>query len=412
MSKFRSISFIVHRWIGVSASLFLIVIFLSGAVLTFGKELDWLFKPAMRVEAQSSALEWQKMVEMVRQAYPKGRIINILAPHRPNYAAIAEVRFPNSSVKRVFVNPYSGEVRGDEYRLQSIHRVVREFHRTLFYYPMGTFFVTLLSIPLALSLITGLIHYRDWWKGLFLLRLGTPKARGDLHRLLGLWSLWFMLIMVVTGLWYFAENYMLRYGIRPSEAVYPSYPQEQMQQYQSAGNELSIDQMLYIAEKAFPEMEVRAIMSPSPAKPTFIGGQADSVLTRDRGNYLMINPYTGEIDELQRVSELRGIDRWAESSDPIHYGDGFGLISQFIWAFFSLVVVALMVLGLQVASKRQQVDGYRKPGLFKTTGIWGGLSALILALAIAAGIYAGMHTHESTMSPLYKTNEYGSSQKG
>ena len=58
------------------------------------------------------------------------------------------------------------------------------------------------------SLITGLVVYKKWWLGWFRFRVNRTRRIffGDLHRLAGIWSIWFLMIIGATGAWYFVER--------------------------------------------------------------------------------------------------------------------------------------------------------------------------------------------------------------
>src|SRR3546814_4595187 len=60
---------------------------------------------------------------------------------------------------------------------------------------------------LAASLVTSLIFYKRFWRGFFKLQThrGAKVFWSDLHKLTGLWGLWFVTLIAVTGIWYLAE---------------------------------------------------------------------------------------------------------------------------------------------------------------------------------------------------------------
>ena len=80
-----------------------------------------------------------------------------------------------------------------------------QLHAYLLIPTWGYAIVCSFAFFLLASLVTGLITYRKFWRGFF----RKPRRRnlrtlmGDLHRLGGLWSIWFLVIMIDTGLWYF-----------------------------------------------------------------------------------------------------------------------------------------------------------------------------------------------------------------
>jgi uncharacterized iron-regulated membrane protein len=72
----------------------------------------------------------------------------------------------------------------------------------------GVPLVALMSIPLLLMLASSLFIYKRWWRGFLTWpRKGKPRLTwGDVHRLAGVWSLGFMLLIGVTAFWYLVES--------------------------------------------------------------------------------------------------------------------------------------------------------------------------------------------------------------
>ena len=76
-------------------------------------------------------------------------------------------------------------------------------------YSWGWYLVSLLGLPLLASLITGLVVYKRFWKGFFKptlrFRHGARIFWGDFHRLSGIWSIWFIAVISITGIWFLIE---------------------------------------------------------------------------------------------------------------------------------------------------------------------------------------------------------------
>ena len=72
----------------------------------------------------------------------------------------------------------------------------------------GVPLVAALSLPLLITLTSSLFIYKRWWRGFFSWPRGDRPRRlwGDLHRLLGVWSLWFIALIAATGGWYLVES--------------------------------------------------------------------------------------------------------------------------------------------------------------------------------------------------------------
>src|SRR3546814_407742 len=88
---------------------------------------------------------------------------------------------------------------------------MRQIHYQLFTSTsLALYAVCALSFLLIGSLVSGLTLSKKFWLGFFRLRAGQGARVfwGDLHRLCGLWSIWFTVVMAVTGIWYLVERAM------------------------------------------------------------------------------------------------------------------------------------------------------------------------------------------------------------
>src|SRR3546814_19105280 len=105
---------------------------------------------------------------------------------------------------------------------------------------------------LAASLVTSLIFYKRFWRGFFKLQThrGAKVFWSDLHKLTGLWGLWFVTLIAVTGIWYLAEWKIT------DEAPYPDPPAAEG----SVTRTLSISRLVAAAERAYPPLEVRPVV--------------------------------------------------------------------------------------------------------------------------------------------------------
>lgn len=184
-AKRRSPWWRVHAWVGLKLSLFAMVIFLSGTLAVVGAEIDWLVDPAMR--ATPSALQgasWGVVAANAKAAVPGGRIDLIERGADLWFATTAVIALPDGHRRRVLLDPATGQVN----RVASfggVQRFLRDFHRC-FMLPVaiGLPLVTSLSVVLLTSLVSGLVAYKKFWRGLFRVPRGggTRKTAGDLQQ--------------------------------------------------------------------------------------------------------------------------------------------------------------------------------------------------------------------------------------
>ena len=91
-------------------------------------------------------------------------------------------------------------------RSGGLKMIVRQLHDSLLTgHRLGEILITAMSLMLLISIITGLVTYRRFWRGFFRMPPRHQGARGwwaGLHRLTALWSLPFLIVVCLTGFYY------------------------------------------------------------------------------------------------------------------------------------------------------------------------------------------------------------------
>lgn len=344
-----------HGWLGLNFGLVLFIICLSGTVAVVSHEIDWLFTPAMRVTPGSTRVSYDAMYEAVRRNHPEAAIQSLWIMPGSRFAYQFWIKPPQGGrTVRVFVDPYTGQVQGTSSWFNT-QRFFRDFHRRFFCFSWwGIWLVAAYAVPLLGSAATGLMFYKRWWAKLFILRphKGGRVFWSDLHRFAGVWTFVFALLIAITGIWYFVEIPLAWSKLPPSPRP-PRIPQTSLALADSNGRRVTIDDWVLLARKEIPGLEVRSIRFPvRPKNPVYIDGQAEAWLVRDRANKVLIDPYAGKVLFAQRGEEAAPFARWADTADPLHFGDFGGLTSKLIWVIFGLALSALMPTGVYLWVRR------------------------------------------------------------
>jgi len=347
--------FTIHGWLGLSLGLPLFIICLSGTLAVVSHEIDWLLTPAVRASAHEGPVNWGAVAEQVRREYPQTPIRSLWAPQGQGFAAEAWLATPAGN-RRVFADPATGEVVGTTGWFNT-QRFFRDFHRRFFWFSAwGIWLVSSFGIILLLATLTGLLFYKRWWTKLFTLRIhgGSRMFWSDLHRMTGVWTLLFALVIALTGLWYLMESPVSR-SFRDHFPKTPRLENDRLAELGSLATPLSVGDYARIAREAHPGLQIKAIFLPATRNaPVQIHGQAEAWLVRDRANKLLLDPYSGEVLFHQRATELSSLARWVDTADPLHFGNFGGLTTKLIWFAFGLILSLLMPVGVYLWSKRAE----------------------------------------------------------
>jgi len=354
-----------HSWLGINFSLLMTFTLLTGTLATVSKEIDWLFQPAMRA-ASAVAIEdlpWGSMLKSFLAQYPGATPQHLQAPVAPWFAPEMITLDADGRRFRVFFDGVTGGVQGDA-RWFNWQRFFRQAHRHLMLpLTVGLTIVGLLALPLLIMFISSFFIYRRWWRGFFRLpRLpaaladipaqtaGRQKRRfwGDLHRLAGVWTLWFVLLIALTSLWYLAE----RWG---AAAEYPAIPKGAATVGASGADPMrgmqDLDSLITRAREDYPDLTVSSIRFDLGGGLTVLQGQAEAMLVRDRANHVAYGP-TGALVDQRRGEHLGWHVRVSEAADPLHFGTLGGTPTRLLWAFFGLLLTLLSVSGLCIYGLR------------------------------------------------------------
>ena len=204
----RRIWFDLHSWVGLKLSLLMAFVCLTGTLAVFSHEIDWLLHPEMRVAPSDESASWGGMLSAVRARHPDWKVSRIEAPWGKRFAAAASVQTPEGRLRFVWIDPHRGVVTGDTGWFNT-QRFLRNTHRHLMLpTAWGVPIVSSLAIALLVTLASSFVIYKRWWRGFFSWPRVERRRRfwGDLHRLAGVWSLWFVLLIALTGAWYLVES--------------------------------------------------------------------------------------------------------------------------------------------------------------------------------------------------------------
>lgn len=383
--------FRTHSFTGIITGLLLFVICFSGTFAVFAPELDWLVTPQARVSPGDQTVSWGTIEAAAREAHPEAEVGGLQAPLNARAAATVNMHDADGNSWVVRVDPYTGEVTGSTPHLYDIKRFFRNFHRFLFLPGIGLYLVTLFAVTMLVSVVAALFFYKRWWTRF--LRFKATRGRAfwsELHKTAGPWSLWFSVLIIITGLWYLFEA--VRLDFVDNKANYVGTGEYSVVEVESAdapedAPRLPLDELVGAAQQAWPEFEIREMGYGwyGPEHALYLGGQDSFPLVRPRANQLQVDTRTGEILWQNSAGELPIYWIWSNMADPLHFGDFAGLISKTIWFVFGLALSGLILTGTWL-------HAHRLAGAGRGRHRWPGTIASIVAtfLVLAASSVFGV----------------------
>ncbi len=386
--------FRVHSFTGVITGLLLFMICWSGTFATLAHEFDWLVTPQARVTPSGEPQGWASLVAAVRARFPDSQVKRVEAPLYRRSAAEFIVDRPRQERVRVYVNPYTAEVQGQASHL-NLWRFFRSFHRRFFMQPAaaGVLLVSAFGITLLISGVAALFFYKRWWRRFFRFKPRRgPVFWSELHKTGGLWSLWFVVLMGITGTWYGLEY------TRAFDRIFERSPPPQPIEARADETVLPFSRLMSTAREARPDLAISQIALPGGLAGMALGvrGQADDILVRDRVNQVAVDAYSGEVVLNSTAADLNAYERWIHTVDPLHFGDFGGLWSKGVYFVFGLALCGLVLTGTYLHARRL----VRRGGRAGRHHWQGTLTAVALSLAVlVAAIPFGFHEARTFYGP-------------
>lgn len=352
----RRLWFDLHSWVGLKLCLFMSFVCLTGTLAVLAHEIDWLVTPEMRVTPTAQQASWGTQLEAARRAYPGWELNRLKAGESIRFATVLPAKTTEGRLRHVWVDPYRGTVTGDTGWF-NVHRFLRNTHRHLMMpVKYGVPIVCSLAIVLLISFATSFFIYKKWWRGFFKWPRGERSRRfwGDVHRLAGVWSLWFVLLIALTGLWYLVEEL----GLDAPSPQWHTVTEAHAHPFVIDG--AAVDRAVAQAARDWPVLIIRGVAVDEKRGIITLEGQADAVLVRDRVNALRYDSH-GVLLEGVAGADLGVHQRISEMADPLHFGNFAGLPVKLAWFTFGVLLTTLSITGTYLYGLRAL--GSRKPAV-------------------------------------------------
>lgn len=354
----------IHSWLGLKLSVLLALVLVSGTLAVFREEIDWLLYPAMRVEPAAQRVGPEAMRAAILAAHPDVVFQAGFSTGADRRAtAVGVIGFdPGLGVRIFWVDQYRGVFTGSTPYFSPGY-VLAHLHRQLMLPVLGEEIVTALAFVLLASLVSGLVIYKRFWRGF----LRRPRLRdlrtllGDLHRLVALWSLWFVLLMVLTGAWYFWVLVAVPDFGAPlphAEPVPPVLRVETLPQDGAVSRRVGLDAAVRIAEAHRPGFAAMYVEPPLTNRDVLAVHGTNGELLAPYDSVIFINPYDGSVVAEAHASAAPLVARIDHAVTPLHYGTWGGtagpgaLASKGMWFVFGTALSFLALSGVVISWRR------------------------------------------------------------
>ncbi|WP_316828311.1 PepSY-associated TM helix domain-containing protein [Pedobacter miscanthi] len=349
----KTVSFL-HLWLGLLAGSVLIVVALTGCILSFEDELTpTLFSKEQQVIPKPERLSIDSLTTIAKAAYPEKKIFRMMLSAEPNRSVKATFGTKKAGYDYIYLNPYSGETLSKGKENKRFFTVVLNLHRFLLVGAVGK---TITGISCAITFFMTISGLYLWWpknRKVLKQRLvvkqnaSFKRTNWDLHAVGGFYVMIFLFIITLTGLiWSYdwVENMMFKLTdgkISKPEVV----KQPEVKGKKEAGlyeKIVSATNTIYAHQGDltinFPDKKDKPILVSKE------NGEA-RVITVDQ---VYFNNRNGELIEKRPFAGLSLGNQLRKLNKPIHTGSIFGWPTKLLMFIVALLTASLPITGLLI----------------------------------------------------------------
>ena len=362
-NRARQIWVVIHRWVGLLAGAWLVVVGLSGSFLAFYPEIDRALNPDWSTpQSRGEPLPMQRVLDSARQAMPGRFLHSVFPPDGPN--DVHHVWFTPSAEDQgrmweVLVDPDDGRVLGQreavptiEFSRRNIANTVYTLHYNLFLGDAGSTLVGFVGLFALVSSLTGVVLWwprggRGWSQALRI----KSGARGvrlhfDLHRVAAVYSVVLLFVVTFPGVT-LTFGSQTRAVLGTVSSVRPPPATTLLNRSQVP---VDADVVLARAATEFPGSRVRCLWLPQASGPAWrvtlaeprgigwAGGRAE----------LWLHPADASLIEVRRHGEASAAETYLAWQLPLHNGRVLGLPGRIAVCVLGFVPLLLAVTGALV----------------------------------------------------------------
>ena len=224
----RKAIFQIHLWCGIGVGLYILVVSTTGSIVVYSNELYRAATPKPVTVVQTGPrLTYEELKAAAIRTWPGYGVTSIGGGDRPDQAVTVFLDGKSGQKNRLF-NPYTGEDLGDSVPL-GILAVAKllELHDDLLGGSTGRRINGIGAMLLIVLSITGIVV---WWPGIQSWRrslavhrnVGWKRFMWDLHSMMGFWTLGFIVLFGLSGIYLGNAQYIQELADRldPPTATY------------------------------------------------------------------------------------------------------------------------------------------------------------------------------------------------
>jgi uncharacterized iron-regulated membrane protein len=249
--------FRIHSYTGLITGVAIILIGISGSILVFSRELDhFIYRAIQEVEPKGNKISLDSGLHFMQEKFQDMNYITYDGIPQSEVSSYKFFMMKDGVHYNAFLDPYKVEILHSGKRFDNIMEWLLLFHYSFSIPVWGELAAAVLSITLLISVFTGVVVYRKYFFKVLLFKVPVKwknwrTISSSFHRIIGVWSLVFQILMAVTSFW------MLRHTFTESH-----YGTKEVKGVDAPIITYSIDKTLSQIKERFPEFQPKFITLP------------------------------------------------------------------------------------------------------------------------------------------------------
>lgn len=385
----------IYNWIwkwhfvgGMVCLPIILILSITGTIYLFKEDYEAAMYDEIRaVEVTEQRVSLEQQWQTARAKWEKKPTGVVLAKASDQATQFVSGRFSHKS--SLFIDPYSGEIRGEIQQNKTDMHTVRKLHGELLLGSFGTKFVELVACWMVVLLLTGVYLFwprKTGWKGLFLVRFKSGKRLlfRDLHAVTGFWFSILLLLILAGGLpWtdVFGKGY--KWVQTKTDAGFSQSWQGRTFSSTPADKPLPLDDMWSIAQG----LELTGVVSIAlPTSNESVFSVSNETSDLDQMSVYHFDQYSGELIHHETWEDIGWMMKSRLWVMAFHQGE-FGL-----WNWMLVLVVAVALFFMSVAAlvsylHRKKKGEWSVPQLSSDLNVGRGVVVLVVVLSLLLPLF-------------------------
>lgn len=397
--QLRKLWFNIHLYTSLVLGAVIVLIGLTGSIITFDKEIDRLLNPELlTVQPQGQQQPLTEIVAAAKALHPDKIAGGVNPPLTEDEVAMVWFRVPEPVVPgmeedkhacckgvwhQVMVNPYTAQVLGSrdtskyglnrEYFVKTMHHL----HSRILLGEWGKNFIGIVGILWLIMSFTGIYL---WWPKLAKLKLALSIKRGagnarfifDLHRTTGIYSVIVLIIVTFSGVYFIFPTY-----VRPMVGVFSLTPEPLTKvesSIQPGVKAISVEAAAAIGSRVFPDAGLRRVGLPADQAGSYrislrhegeVGSAAKALTS------VWIDQYSGKVLEVRDSRQMTAGEVFLAWQMPLHNGTAFGLTGRIIILVSGIVPLVMAITGALMWLRKRRARRHKALAVKNATAAGG-----------------------------------------